>query len=111
MTDEQKIKNTIVSGEFIKNNGEILRILNILGHKFHKLTSIESVLSQRGISEEAFIEAVNFLNEEKYIALRLIASKELSNLADSEYTELEAKLSGKGLRLLNGGISDNMVEV
>lgn len=107
----KNIKNALMASTFIKNNGEVLRTLNILGYQFHKLIGIESVLSQRGISESEFIEAIHFLTEESYITLRNISTKEAVIISDTDYRDIEAKLSGKGLRLLNGGISDNMVEV
>ena len=69
------------------------------------------MLFRSGIAEDEFLDSVNFLAEEGYIHLRHIASKGNALLADSDYTTLEAKLTGKGNRLLKGGISDDMIEV
>ena len=55
--------------------------------------------------------SVNFLAEEGYIHLRDIKSHEDASLADCDYQTLEAKVTGKGIRLLGGGISDNMVDL
>ena len=49
---------------------------------------------------------MNFLHEEGYIYLRDMESREPANLADVEYQTLEAKVTGKGIRLLGGGITD-----
>ena len=38
-------------------------------------------------------------------------SREPANLADVEYQTLEAKVTGKGIRLLGGGITDEMVDL
>ena len=43
--------------------------------------------------------------------LRKIKSKEPADIADVQYEELEAKLSQKGIKLLEGKINDNSVEV
>ena len=51
------------------------------------------------------------LAEEGYIHLRRISTKESAALADTDYTALEAKLTGRGIRLLAGGIEDDMIEV
>lgn len=34
-----------------------------------------------------------------------------ASLADCDYQTLEAKVTGKGIRLLGGGITDNMVDL
>ena len=64
-----------------------------------------------GIAEDEFLDSVNFLAEEGYIHLRRISTKESAALADTDYTALEAKLTGRGIRLLAGGIEDDMIEV
>lgn len=72
---------------------------------------MQSVLEDDGIAEDEFLDSVNFLAEEGYIHLRRISNKEPAALADTDYTALEAKLTGKGIRLLAGGIEDDMIEV
>lgn len=96
---------------FIKNNGIVLRTVNILRYKFNKLTGVHGVVKEDGISESEFLDSINFLSEEGYIQLRDIASKASANLADDEYKRLEAKVTAQGIRLLAGGITDNMIEV
>ena len=93
------------------NNGKVLRTVNILRLKYNKLTGVQSVLEDDGIAEDEFLDSVNFLTEEGYIHLRRISNKEPAALADTDYTALEAKLTGKGIRLLAGGIEDDMIEV
>lgn len=104
-------KQRLRAGGFVRNNGKVLRTINILRIKFNKLTGTKNVLKDDGIAEDEFLESVNFLAEEGFIHLRHIASKEAATLADSDYTTLEAKLTGKGIRLRAGGIEDNMIEV
>lgn len=111
MEDKEKIKKELCASNFVKNNGLVLTTLNILTPKYSKLVAIESVFKTRGISKSELIESLNFLNEEKYIHLREITSKTEMSLSDYDYELLEAKVTGKGLRLLGGGIEDNMIEV
>ena len=87
-------KRALRAGSFVHNNGKVLRTVNILRLKYNKLTGVQSVLEEEG-----------------YIHLRRISNKEPAALADTDYTALEAKLTGKGIRLLAGGIEDDMIEV
>lgn len=70
-----------------------------------------SLLGGEGVAEDEFLDSVNFLASEGYIHLRLISTREPALLADHEYTELEAKLTSQGKRLLKGDIEDNMTEI
>ncbi|MDO4772978.1 MAG: type VI secretion protein [Bacillota bacterium] len=109
--DKELLRRQISANNFIKNNGIVLTTINILRFKYSKLSAIESVFRTRGVSKSEFLDSVNFLSEEKYIRLREITTKEEVELADVDWDTLEAKLTGKGIRLLGGGIEDNMIEV
>lgn len=109
MTNNEKQR--LKAGDFVRNNGRVLRTINILRIKYNKLTGTKNVLRNDGIDGDEFLDSTNFLAEEGYIHLRHIATKEAATLADCDYTTLEAKLTGKGIRLLAGGIEDNMIEV
>lgn len=104
-------KRRLSAGNFIKNNGAVLRTINILRYKYNKLTGVRMVLAGNGIEEDEFLDSVNFLLEEEYIHLRDISTKAVATLADSDYKTLEAKVTAKGIRLLAGGIDDTMIEV
>lgn len=105
-------KSELRAGNFVHNNGRVLRTINILRTKYNKLTGVERVLQDDGISEDEFLDSINFLADEEYIKLRIISSKdEVNDIADNDYRTLEAKLTAKGIRLLAGGIEDNMIEV
>ncbi len=109
MTNHEKQR--LKAGNFIRNNGRVLRTINILRHKYNKLSGIQNVLEEDGISEDEFLDAVNFLELEGYVHLRDIADKHDASLADCQYETVEARLTGKGIRLLAGGIEDTMIEV
>ena len=93
-------KQRLKAGNFVRNNGRVLRTINILRHKYNKLSGIQNVLEDDGISQDEFLDAV-----------RDVATKGPASLADNHFETLEARLTGKGIRLLAGGIDDKMIEV
>ena len=104
-------KRRLRAGAFMVNNGRVLMTINLLREKYNALRSVEKGLKAEGIERQEFIDSVNFLHEEGYIYLRDMESREPANLADVEYQTLEAKVTGKGIRLLGGGITDEMVDL
>lgn len=110
MNREQE-KRRLRAGAFMVNNGRVLMTINLLREKYNALRSVEKGLKAEGIERQEFIDSVNFLHEEGYIYLRDMESGEPANLADVEYQTLEAKVTGKGIRLLGGGITDEMVDL
>ncbi len=109
--EKEKLKKQINASNFVKNNGVVLTTINILRHRYTTLSAIESVFTSRGITRSELLDCINFLNEGRYIHLREITSKNEVNFADIDYELLEVKLAEKGIRILNGGIHDNMIEV
>lgn len=104
-------KADLRAGNFVHNNGRVLRTINILRPSIISWSRWNGCFGD-GISEDEFLDAVNFLTDEGYIKLRLISTKEeVPDIADNDYRILEAKLTAKGIRLLAGGIEDNMIEV
>ena len=96
-------KRQLRAGNFTMNNGRVLSTINLLREKYNALRSVEKAVSYEGIEKQEFVDSVNFLAEEGYIYLRDIKTR--------DYQTLEAKVTGKGIRLLGGGISDNMVDL
>ncbi|WP_276949812.1 type VI secretion protein [Acetatifactor muris] len=99
------------AGNFKVNNGRVLMTINLLRQKYNYLRSVEQGVKYDGIERQEFIDSVNFLAEEGYIHLREIESHEAASLADNDYLTLEARVTGKGIRLLGGGVTDNMVQL
>ncbi|MEG2841841.1 MAG: type VI secretion protein, partial [Ruthenibacterium sp.] len=83
--------------------------INILKEKYAKLSNIRYALPD--ISEGDIRKSINFLEEERYIHCRDIETKQDASISDSNLNDLEAKLSGKGIRLLSGSIKDDCIEV
>jgi hypothetical protein len=108
--DKETIKRKIRAGNFIENNGVVLRTVNILRHEYNKLSGICYALPD--LEEDEFLDSINYLHEEGYIHLRDTETKAeaVTGLADIDYRQLEAKLTGKGIKLLAGGIADACVK-
>ena len=109
--DRELERRKLRAGVFMVNNGRVLMTINLLREKYNALRSVEKGVKSEGISRQEFVDSINFLAEEGYINLREIDSREKANLADYDYQTLEAKITGKGIRLLGGGINDNMVDL
>ena len=111
--NKDNIKQKLYAQNFKSNNGLVLRTINILRYQYHKLSDIEKVLEDEGIERWEFIDAVNYLSLSGYIKMKIIGEQtiieEISQYHD--YTDLEAKLSAKGIKLLSGSIVDEDVEV
>ena len=106
--DKEALNRRISAGNFVENNGSVLRTVNILKTKFNRLKDIKYALN---IEKNDIENSVNYLYEAGYLHLRNTESKRPSNLADTDFDELEGKLTAKGIQLLAGVIQDECVEI
>ncbi len=106
--DKEALNRRISAGNFVENNGSVLRTVNILKTKFNRLKDIKYALN---IEKNDIENSVNYLYEAGYLHLRHIESKLPSSLADADFDDLEGKLTAKGIQLLAGVISDECVEI
>ena len=97
------------AGRFIKNNGRVLRTINLLRYKYEKLDEVKYALED--IPDNEYLDSLNYLSEAEYIQMRHITSKQVAEIADVDYIHLEAKLTEKGIRLLAGKLEDDLIEV
>lgn len=97
------------AGRFIKNNGRVLRTINLLRYKYEKLEEVKYALDD--MPDNEYLDSLNYLAEAEYIQIRHITSKQLAEIADVDYIHLEAKLTEKGIRLLAGKLEDDLIEV
>ena len=107
--DMEKQMQLIRAGNFKENNGSVMRTINMLRTQYHSLKSVEYALPN--ITKGEISDSVNYLYEAGYIHLRDIVTKELTTLADSDFDDLEAKLTAKGISLLAGGINDPCIKL
>jgi hypothetical protein len=95
---------------FVRGNGSVLRTINLLKPQYTSLSTVGQALD--ALSEDIYVNCLNYLSLEGYIALRTMTGHMDANAEDLErYGELEAKLSAKGVRLLAGAITDSLVRV
>ena len=105
----EKQMQLIKAGNFKENNGSVMRTINMLRDKYHKLKSVKYALPD--ISEGEVLDSVNYLHEAGYIHLRNVITKQPCTLADCDFDDLEAKLTAKGISLLAGGVTDPCIIV
>lgn len=106
---ENDMMHNIKQAHFRNNNAAVLRALNLLRIKYERLSDVKYALNN--IEEPEFLDSVNYLHEAGYVQLRRISTKEKALLADFDYTELEGKLTHKGIKILNGDEIDNSIGV
>ena len=122
MDMKEKLLAEMEQSDFAKNNGKIMRTLNVLAPSYHNLSSIQRILKDDGIGDARgrphgvgvgqSPACLDFLALEGYILLRTVKDHvRCEDLADHNWTELEAKLSGKGMRVLEKDVKDAMIEV
>ena len=112
MDMKEKLLAEMEQSDFAKNNGKIMRTLNVLAPSYHNLSSIQRILKDDGIGEGQYAACLDFQALEGYILLRTVKDHvRCEDLADHNWTELEAKLSGKGMRVLEKDVKDAMIEV
>lgn len=108
--DNKDMQARIRQGRFVKNNGTILRAINIYRYKYLTLTDLRYAV-ELTIPETDLIDSVNYLYESDYIELRHTSTKADTSLADTPFEDLEAKLSAKGIQLLNGKVDDPCIDI
>lgn len=107
--DKETLNRRISAGNFVENNGSVLRTVNLLKTKYNKLKSIQYALNN--IERNEISNSINYLYEAGYLHLRHTESKQPSSLADDDFDALEGKLTAKGIQLLAGVIQDECVEI
>lgn len=103
--------NDLKQVKFTINNGRVLRRINLLRYDYADLETVQKVVEREGMAVNEFLDCINFLSEECYIHLRHRRGKNDIQFAGTDYREMEAKVSSKGIRLLAGEIDDRLVEV
>ena len=106
--DKKTLNRRISAGNFVENNGSVLRTINTLNTKYNKMKSIRHALN---IEKNDIENSINYLYEAGYLHLRRAEGKQPSSLADDDFDTLEGKLTAKGIQLLAGAIQDECVEI
>lgn len=104
-----EINENIKRGRFVKNNGRILRDINVLRTAFVPLADLYLGISA-DVKDNEYTDSINYLTEIGYIKLRNVHTKQESTLADDNLSDLEAKLTADGIKFLAGKLDDDCVE-
>lgn len=107
--NENEIIKKMRSDKFIKNNGIVLRTINIGRTSYNRLSQLRKAL-EPDISRNEFCDCINYLSGAKMIDLRRCDNKEPADIADVSIDDIEAKVSVQGIRLLAGKITDPCIE-
>ncbi len=107
--EAEQIRQKIENGNFIENNGRILRMLNIMSGEFKKLTEIKYVLSD--LEEYEIFKSIDYLYEGGYIRVRNIDTKRPTAPADTPFKFLEVKLTNLGIQVLVGKREDACISL
>lgn len=92
--------------KFPVNNARVLRAVNALRERYIKVEDLEYGLGAE-MSAAEISDCINYLNESGYIKLRCVdGHAEVADLADAELHQIEAKLTARGIALLNGKLTD-----
>lgn len=113
MMDREEMIKKIRADAFPKNNGLVLTCINLLNRiGFSPLQQVKTGAENWGIEKAEFLDSVHFLQQSGYIETRVIGEKSTgADLADHRYQDLEVRVSEKGIRLMQGSISDECVSV
>ena len=106
--DKATLNKRISAGNFVENNGSVLRAVNMLKTKVNRLKDIKYALN---IDKNDIENSINYLFEAGYLHLRTVEGHTETSLADTDFDDIEAKLTAKGIQLLAGVIKDECVEV
>ncbi len=110
--DKETLNKRIAAGNFVENNGAVLKAINVLHTKYVKLSDLIYALVDSGTMTGADLhDSVNYLSISGYVDLRLIGSKVETTLADSDFEQLEAKLTSDGIKIITCVKTDECIDV
>lgn len=111
MSFENDIKKKLEQSDFAKNNGRIIRTINIMHGKFVNVDSVCSALEEyMNIGE--FDECLIYLHKSCYVEIReKYVNTVIADYSKYSYSEIEVALTQKGIKLARGFVADEAVEV
>lgn len=112
MNEKEMLMKQLRANAFPHNNGKVMQAINIIRHSYNRLTDVQQAAQIWGVSQDDFLDCINYLAMAKYIQLRTIADKILvPDFADIGWDLLEAKLTAEGISVLCHKTKDEMIEV
>ena len=108
--ENKELNDRIRQKKFFRNNGIVLKGINLLRTQFVSLPDLKYAL-EPNLTEPEFLDSVNYLTEGGYIRTRHIRSKQEITLADAAPEELEDKVTQKGNQIIACILKDDCIEV
>lgn len=108
--EEKEMAERIRQKKFFKNNGIVLKGINLLRTKYVQLSELRYALEPT-ITELELRDSINYLTESGYIKLRNINSKQETTLADCDFESIEAKVSADGIKIIACVKTDECIDV
>lgn len=97
------------TGDLTHINGSVLRTLNVISGGKCRLSDLECVFN--GINRYHFLDSLEYLAESEYIELKNGTTGSRTDLETGQFSATNAVLTGKGIRILQGFLTDECVEV
>lgn len=108
--EKKELMERMQQNAFFRNNGVVLKAVNLLRDKYVALEDICHAL-EPSMTESEFRDAVNYLTECGYIRLRDSETKQLTTLADASMNVLEAKVTADGIKIIACVRRDECIDV
>lgn len=105
--DEMAIKRRLEVGNFARDNGRVIRAINVLQGKWINLESIRDVLEDIENIERSLI----YLERAGYVLARRVETEECLEIENADDQTCEVTLSQKGIQLALYYIEDPAVKV
>ncbi len=108
--ENKELNDRIRQKKFFRNNGIVLKGINLLRTQFIRLPDLKYALEPT-LTESEFLDSVNYLTEGGYIRTRHTSTKQEITLADAAPDALEAKVTQKGIQIIACILKDDCIEV
>lgn len=108
--ETKEMQERIRQKKFFRNNGVVLKAVNLLREKFVSLSEVKYAL-EPVMTEQELRDSINYLSESGYINMRNIRSKQDTTLADCDFNDIEAKVSANGIKIIACARNDECIEV
>lgn len=108
--ESKEMTERIRQKKFFRNNGIVLKGINLLRTKYVTLTELKYALEPT-ITETELRDSVNYLSESGYINMRNIHDKQPTTLADCDFDDIEAKVLADGIKIIACVKSDECIDV
>lgn len=107
--NKDRILRDLEKNEFAKNNGKIMRVINVLKGNYVNLDDIFKAI--RTIDIDKFRQSIEYLQKAQYIEVRDVDSKEALDIDKVFLKYSETTPTAKGMRLLMYIEKDEAVEI